>query len=38
MRGIKMEMTRFDWILAVFVVVGSIALASIGHYPEFMKW
>jgi preprotein translocase subunit SecG len=38
MRGIKMEMTRVDWILAAFVVIGSIALAFIGDYPEFMKW
>ena len=31
-------MNRIDWILAAFVIVGSIALSYIGDYPEFLKW
>jgi hypothetical protein len=31
-------MTYKDWILAVFVVVGAMALACIGDYPEALKF
>jgi hypothetical protein len=30
-------MNRVDWILAAFVIVGSIALSFIGDYPEFLQ-
>ena len=31
-------MSHVDWIFAACIVVGALALACIGDYPEALRW